>query len=141
MQKGNKCMVTLKELVNEQKLNEMSDIEVIKTFFALNNMEEEGMDFVYELSKSKIEKMKQKHRMAEEWVCNLPSSYLYETYDLETANKLHMLELNYLINGGKLSNNFLKWASENVPNITRPGVYFNPLIDFLRKNGIEFKNN
>ena len=119
----------------------MSDVEIIKAFFTLNDMEEEGVDLIHELSKSKIEKMKHERRLAKEWICCLPSSYLYENYDLETANELHMLELDYLINGGELSSNFLKWASENIPNITRPGVYFNPLIDFLRSNGIEFKNN
>ena len=36
-------MVTLEKLVHEQKYNGMSDIGVIRTFFDLNNMEEEGM--------------------------------------------------------------------------------------------------
>ena len=33
-------MVTLEQLVKEQKWNNMTDIQVIKTFFDLNNMEE-----------------------------------------------------------------------------------------------------
>ena len=37
-------MVTLKQLVDEQKWNGMSDIQIIKTFLDLNNLEEEGMD-------------------------------------------------------------------------------------------------
>ena len=37
-------MVTLEQLVKEQKWNGMSDIQIIKTFFDKNNMEEEGMD-------------------------------------------------------------------------------------------------
>lgn len=132
-------MTTLKELIDKQKWNEMSDIQIIKTFFTLNNMEEEGMDLIHELTKSKIEKMKQKHQIAEEWASYLPSKYLYENYDLDTADKLHTLEINYLINGGILSNNFLKWAKENVPNIIRPQVYFNPLVEWLEMNNIFFK--
>lgn len=133
-------MVTLKELIDEQKCNEMSDIQIIQTFFTLNDMEEEGMNLLHELTKSKIEKMKQKHQMAEEWASYLPSKYLYENYDLNTADMLHTLEINYLVNGGELSNNLLKWAMENVPNITRPQTYFNPLVEWLDSKDIRFKS-
>lgn len=68
------------------------------------------------------------------------SKYLYEHYDLDIANKLHNLELNYLVNGGELSDVFLEWANENVPNIERPQVFFNPLVDWLEDKGIEFKS-
>lgn len=34
-------MIELKKLVEEQKWNGMTDIQVIKTFFDLNDMEEE----------------------------------------------------------------------------------------------------
>lgn len=132
-------MVTLKQLVEEQKWNEMSDIQIIKEFFDLNNLEEEGMDLIHELTRTKIEKMKQKHRMSEEWVCMLPSKYLYENYDLDIADRLHTLELNYLVNGGKLSKGYLKWATENIPNIVRPQAYFNPLVEWLENEGIRFK--
>ena len=113
-------MVTLEELIKEQKWNGMSDIQVIKTFFDLNNMEEEGIEMITELSKTKVEKLKHKHNVAETWDCMLPSKYLYEHYDLDTVDKLHNLELNYLVNGGELSGGFLEWAKENVPNIIRP---------------------
>lgn len=132
-------MVTLEQLVEEQKWNEMSDIQVIKTFFDLNNMEEEGIEMITELSKNKVEKLKRKHNVAETWVCMLPSKYLYENYDLDIADKLHNLELNYLVNGGELSGGFLEWAKENVPNIVRPQAYFNPLVDWLKDRGVEFK--
>jgi len=132
-------MVTLKQLVYEQKLNGMSDIQIIKEFFDLNNLEEEGMDLIHELTRTKIEKMKQKHRMSEEWACILPSKYLYETYDLDIADKLHTLELNYLVNGGELSKNHLEWAIENIPNIEEPKAYFQPLVEWLKDKGIRFK--
>ena len=131
-------MVTLEQLVKEQKWNGMSDIQVIKTFFDINNMEEEGIEIITELSNAKVEKLKRKHNVAETWICMLPSKYLYEHYDLDTADKLHNLELNYLVNGGELSGGFLEWAKENVPNIVRPQSYFNPLVDWLKDKGIEF---
>ena len=116
-------MVTLEQLVKNQKWNEMSDSQIIKTFFDLNNMEEEGIEMITELSKTKIEKLKHKHNVAETWICMLPSKYLYEHYDLDIADKLHNLELNYLVNGGELSGGFFEWAKENVPNIIKPQAY------------------
>lgn len=132
-------MTTLKELVDEQKWNGFSDVEVIKQFFTLNDMEEDAIDLISELSKSKVCKLKQKNYMAEEWVTILPSKYLYEEYDLDTADRLHMLELDYLMNGGELSKNKLRWARENATYIKEPNPYFRPLIDYLEENGIKFK--
>lgn len=133
-------MVTLEQLVKEQKWNGMSDIQIIKTFFDKNDMEEEGMDLITELSKIKVEKLKRKERMVREWTSYLPSKYLYENYELDIADRLHTLELDYLSNGCKLSEKRLKWAKENIPNIERPKVYFNPLVEWLDEKGIRFKN-
>ena len=132
-------MVTLEQLVKEQKWNDMTDIQIIKTFFDKNNMEEEGMDLITELSKIKVEKLKHKERMVKEWTSYLPSKYLYENYDLDIADRLHALELDYLSHGGELSKNRLEWAKENIPNIERPKVYFNPLVEWLDGKGIRFK--
>lgn len=134
-----KNMTTLKELVANQNLTGDTDIQIIKAFFTLNDMEEEGMDLFYALTKSKIAKLNHRQYIVEEWVSYLPSTYLYENYDLETADMLHRLELDYLSYGEKLSDWSLKWAQENVPNIIRPECYFNPLVDWLEERGIEFK--
>lgn len=133
-------MITLEQLVKEQKWNNMTDIQIIKSFFDLNNMEEEGMDLIHELTKSKIEKLRYKQRIVEEWVSYLPSKYLYEDYDLETADMLHALELDYLSHGCELSKNRLKWAKENIPNIVKPEIYFRPLIKWLEDKDIRFKD-
>ena len=131
-------MVTLKDLLNYQPLTGASDIEIIQAYFVENDLEEEGMDLIHKLTKSKIEKMKRRQYMVEEWTPRLPSKYLYENYDLDTADMLHSLELDYLANGGKLSDSFLKWAKENVPNIIQPEVYFFPLVDWLEERDIKF---
>ena len=133
-------MVTLEQLVKEQKLFNITDIQVIKMFFDLNNMEEEGVELITELSKAKIEKLKRRKQMVEEWTSYLPSKYLYENYDLDTADKLHTLELDFLSHGCELSELRLEWARENVPNIIRPQAYFNPLINYLEEKGIRFKD-
>lgn len=133
-------MITLKQLVKDQEWNNTNDIQIIKTFFTLNNMEEEGVDLITELSKTKIEKLKRKEKMVKEWTSYLPSKYLYENYDLEIADMLHTLELDYLSYGGELSKNRLNWAKENIPNIERPQIYFNPLVEWLDNKGIRFKD-
>ena len=131
-------MIELVELVNEQKLTGMSDIEIIKKFFVLNDLEEEAIDLIGYLAKIKIEKEKQKYDLANTWIGCLPSKYLYANYDLDIADHLHGLELNYLMNGGTLSIKELERAKENVPNIIRPKAYFNPLIEWLEERGIRF---
>ena len=132
-------MATLKQLVEDQKWSGMSDIQVIKTFFDLNDMEEEGMDLIHELTKRKVEKLKRRQRQVEEWTSHLPSKYLYENYDLDMADKLHNLELDYLSHGCELSSGRLKWAKENIPNIEMPQFYFQPLVEYLDSKDIRFK--
>lgn len=132
-------MVTLKQLMEEQKFTGMSDIAVIKTFFDLNDMEEEGMDLIQELTKRKVEKLKRRQRQVEEWTSHLPSKYLYKNYDLDVADRLHTLELDYLSHGCELSSVRLEWARENIPNIKMPLMYFQPLVKYLDDKGIRFK--
>ena len=132
-------MTTLKQLVDMQKFNEMSDMQIIKTFFDLNNMEEEGMDLIHELTKIKVGKLKNYQRIIKEWTSYLPSKYLYENYDLDIADRLHVLELDYLSNGCELSSSRLEWAKENIPNIKMPQAYFRPLIEYLDDKGVLFK--
>ena len=133
-------MATLEQLVQKQKLFDMTDIQVIKMFFSINDLEEEGVELITELSKAKIEKLKHRKQMVEDWTSYLPSKYLYENYDLETADKLHALEPDFLSHGCELSELRLEWASESVPNTIRPQTYFNPLIDYLEEKGIGFKD-
>ena len=132
-------MITLKELVQEQTWNDMTDIQIIKAYFELNDLESSGIDIISELTKAKINKIKNKYETAETWVCMLPSKYLYENYSLDIADRLHRLELDYLMNGGELSDKQLRWAKENVPSIKMPECYFQPLITWLKGKGVKFK--
>lgn len=63
-----------------------------------------------------------------------------ENYDLYTADCLHKLELNYLINNGELSEKWTIWARKNIPKIKEPSIYFRPLIDYLKERDINFKS-
>ena len=132
-------MITLKELVQNQAWTDATDIQIIKAYFEMNDLESDGIDIISELTKSKINKIKNRYAVAETWVCMLPSKYLYEKYELDIADRLHRLELDYLMNGGELSDKQLKWAKENVPNIRMPECYFQPLIAWLEDREIRFK--
>ena len=132
-------MITLKELVQEQAWNDATDLQIIKAYFELNDLEADGIDIISELTKSKINKIKNRYDVAETWVCMLPSKYLYENYNLDIADRLHRLELDYLMNGCELSDKQLKWAKENIPNIKMPECYFQPLITWLEEREIRFK--
>ena len=131
-------VITLRELVQEQTWNDMTDLQIIKAYFELNDLEADGIDIISELTKSKINNIKNRYAVAETWVCMLPSKYLYENYELDIADRLHRLELDYLMNGGELSDKQLKWAKENVPNIRMPECYFQPLIAWLEDREIRF---
>lgn len=133
--------VTLRQLVNNSDVVGFdNDIAIIKEFFVLNDMEEEGLELIQDLTKSKIGKMKRQQRIVKEWISHLPSYYLYEKYDLALADKLHNLELDFLSHGGTLSKSRMEWAVENIPNIEMPELYFWPLIEYLDNNGVYFKN-
>lgn len=133
-------MITLNQLVQEQKASGLSDIDIIRIFFESNDMEVEAIEMISEIAQTKVEKQKREIYMMKEWTAYLPSKYLYENYDLDTADMLHTLELDFLMNNRKLSTSRLKWAQENIPNIKKPQVYFVPLIEWLKDNAIQFKN-
>ena len=50
--------VTLKELVNVPYIERPSDISIIKRYFIENDLEEEAIQTLAELSKSKVAKLK-----------------------------------------------------------------------------------
>lgn len=127
--------VTLKKLVNAQYIERPSDLQIIKHYFTENDLEEEAIQMISELSESKVTKLKLRLENIDTWATYLPSTYLYKEYDLEIADKLHMMELDYLINEGKITSKKLKWARKNVPNILEPEAYFQPLIRYLEENG------
>lgn len=130
-------MKRLEDYIKFQKLTGMSDKDVIVKYFIDNDMEELAMEVCHELAKAKIKKMKDREYIVKEWAYTIPSDYLYENYPVKIATMLHRIELDYIVNG-EVTDNRLKWAKENIPNIQRPYTYFQPCIEWLEKNGIKF---
>ena len=132
-------MKQLRDYIEIQKFFGMSDMEVITQYFIDNDMEEEAMELSHNLAKSKIEKMKHRLDIIENWAYAIPSEYLYKKYSVEVATRLHRIELDYIVNG-EVTGNRLEWARENIPNIKLPEVYFFPCVDWLAEQGIKFKD-
>lgn len=133
-------MITLETLVKDQYFTKMTDIQIITTFLKENDMEEEALEIIYDITKEKIRKIKEEQRITRTWLSMIPSKYLYETYDLDTADMLHAIELDFISYGCKrLTIKYLEWAKENIPNLEMPKVYFRPLVVWLDKeHGIRF---
>lgn len=133
-------MKELKEYIGLQPLTEMSDMEIITAYFIDNDMEEQAMELTHNLAKSKIDKMKLRQDIIKTWAYWLPSEYLYKKYPIKVATMLHRIELDYIVNG-EITNERLKWAKENIPNLKKPEVYLNPCFDWLEEQGIKFKDD
>lgn len=131
--------ITLREYVEEQRLTDISDTEIIKIFIVENDLEEWGMDLLQELIQNKMMKLKREIGFAKTWINMIPAKHLYEEYGIEIGDKLHTLELDFVANGGnRLSPAYFEWAKENVPNIKEPVIYFRPLIEYLKECEICF---
>ena len=133
-------MKTLKELVEIQKFTNEDDLAIITRYFVENNIEEDGMELSNRLAKAKIEKMRLRKNIIDEWTYTIPSDYLYEKYPVKTATMLHRIELDYIVNG-EVTGSRLEWAKDNIPNMDTPFYYFQPCIEWMTKHGIEFKDS
>lgn len=132
-------MKQLRDYIELQKFTDMSDMEIIISYFIDNDIEEKAMELSHNLAKSKIEKMKFRQNLIQSWVYNIPSEYLYKKYPIEVATMLHRIELDYIVNG-EVTNSRLAWAKENLPNIKKPEIYFVSCMDWLEEQGIKFKD-
>lgn len=131
-------MKTLKEYTDMQKLTGATDMEIITAYFIDNDMEEEMIDISHNLAKAKIEKMRARKHIIDEWAYTIPSDYLYEKYPIKIATALHRIELDYIVNG-KVTGARLDWAKKHIPDIEEPSVYFQPCVRWLGEQGVEFK--
>ncbi len=132
-------MVTLKELVEAQNYTDDSDLALIRSWFIENGEELKGIEIITDLASAAIEKKDFDLRRVE-WASMMPSKYLYETYDLDIADQLHAIELDYIVHG-KVGKKNMEWAEENFPTIKEPTCYFQPCHQWLAEHGIKFKDS
>ena len=137
---------TLSYLVERNKIAKLPDLELIKEWFTENNLEEEGIKLLADLSYSKITKLEtslnsiRNHDLSlidvRKNLKNEP-----EKYSEEVADNLTMLERAGLLNLNLRQYTFLyDWAKENIHKINAPKVYYIPTLHYLASYDIYFKN-
>lgn len=136
---------SLEQLVEINKITRFPDIQVIKEWFVQNNMEEEGIKLLSELSYSKTTKLEASLNAIRNWDLSLIDVRKNiknepENYSEEVADNLTMLERAGLLNIDLTSYSLYEWAKENIPKLNRPSTYYIPTFHYLAKYGIYFKN-
>ena len=136
-------MISLKQLIDEQKFTGEDDLTIIRRWFCENDREEDGIDLITKLSKSKFEKANRILTNARQWIPNRPKvTDCNPKSKISKADKATLDRMTdiYLL-GMDLSEGMLIWAQENIPNMECPGVIFVPMVEWLsKKYGIEFKD-
>ena len=143
---GKPLKKTLSYLVERNKIVKLPDLELIKEWFIENNLEEEGIKLLADLSHSKITKLEtslnsiRNHDLSlidvRKNLKNEP-----EKYSKEVADNLTMLERAGLLNLDLRQYTFLyDWAKENIHKINAPKVYYIPTLLYLASYDIYFKN-
>ena len=134
-------MPTLKDYIDNQKFTGDDDITIIRKWFSDNNREQDGIELISELSKSKCDKLQNILNCARTWLPSLPD--IYESnkgIDKEDANHLMRITKLYLLSC-ELSPSLLSWAESRIPEMDTPSVIFVPMVEWLKnKYNIEFKD-
>lgn len=137
---------TLSYLVERNRFIKLSDLELIKEWFIENNLEEEGIKLLADLSYNKINKIETSLNSIRNYDLSLidVSKNLKnepEEYSKETADNLTMLERAGLLNLNLRQYSFLyNWAKENIHKINVPKVYYVPTLHYLASYDLYFKN-
>ena len=136
-------MVSLKELVDDQKFNCDDDLTIIERWFCLNNREQDGLDLISKLSKSKVDKLESILNTAKIWLPNIPDVYESNKkfgIDKDIASNINRITTYHLL-GCEIPTNLLIWAEKTIPTIDTPKIIFIPMVEWLKtKYQIEFKD-
>lgn len=134
--------ITLKDLVDEQKYTDESDISIIKKWFIANNKEAEGINLIAELASSQTSKLEYILQYARMWIPTVPDIYESNKQKVskDVADKLNKIVQYHLLDI-PLSNKLLEWARDTIPTLKTPTIIFRPAIEWLKSEyGIEFKD-
>lgn len=132
---------SLEELVELSKYSKTSDIEIIRSWFIENNLEEEGIKLISALSYSKAKKLELSLDTIRSWDLLLPEIKPDDCYDEETALNLTNIERIGLLNLDLTSyGNLYNWVKDHIPNINCPKTYYIPTLHYLAKYDIFFKD-
>ena len=125
--------ISLKELIENAKFTQESDLKLIERWFIENDMQSTGLELISKLAETQLKKVKDRLEYAQIWIPAM----------IRTNNKNLDLLQQYCMLSKDLSNSptLYKWSKENVPNMEMPTPYFRDTNDYLKKYGISFKES
>lgn len=135
--------VFLEYLVECNRFTKQPDLYLIKEWFIKNNLEEEGLNLIVDLARSKSNKLEASLRSIRNWDLNMVTSEQFERlgYDKDTSKKLELIErLGLLNNDLKQYTSLYEWAKETIPTLNGPSEIYIPTLRYLKKYNIYFKN-
>ena len=133
-------MVTLKELVtNNQYIK--NDLDIIKEYFIVNDLELDGISMLTELAQSKYNKVNERLDIAKYWIPNKPNMRVVnkrltseQQHYINSITDLCILDLDLT-----QYKDCYEWAQKNIPSIRLPKCIFTSVIQYLNRYGIRFK--
>lgn len=135
--------VSLEYLVECNKFAKLPDFYLIKEWFIKNSLEEEGLNLIVDLVKSKANKLEASLNSIRNWDLNMVTSEQFERlgYDKDTSKKLELIErLGLLDNDLKQYYSLYEWAKETIPTLNEPSEIYIPTLKYLKKYNIYFKD-
>lgn len=137
-------MKTLKELVEWQRMTDLSDLQIIKTWFVENNMEIEGLSIITDLAEEKANKLQTVLDGARAWLPILPDLEKSNQglLNKEQADMLQKIIIVFLLGMDLKESGLYGWAEKEIPKMKCPTIIFVPCVKWLKeKYGILFKGD
>ena len=134
---------TLKELIDILSPYDVSDINIIKQWFTMNDLEEEGLALITDLAHSKINKLDSSLVTIKSWDLTLinAASFSELGYDKEACSNLEYIQRCGLLNLDlKQYPGIYDWAKKIIPTLNVPKLFFIPTLKYLKKYDIYFKD-
>ena len=137
-------MITLKELVNMQQLNNKEDIEIILDWFIENEMESEGINLMNILAKSKCDRLSDElGKLKGNLSMYGGADILYKTFGNEIGGRLNTIITLFII-GYDIEQCYpghFEWLTETIPTLKCPKIFWRDFYDWLISKEIYFKGD
>lgn len=142
-------MITLRELIARQYLTSETDLEIILKWFTENNLEQEGLELIPKLAKSKSDKLEEVLNYAKSWIPNIiipipkqsKGAKKIHYYDVTTTHNLSLIVQCSILNV-ELPSYLKEWAEKTIPTMNTPTLFFMPATVWLKdRYNIQFKDD
>lgn len=137
-------MITLRELVAMQSLNQKSDFEIIIDYFVENGLESKGIDIMNILSREKCDKLENElGRIKGSLSMYAGAETLFKEFGFDIGSRLNNIITIFILGFDieKEYPNSFEWLKETIPTLKQPKIFWKYFADWLNEKGIYFKNN